>query len=129
MEWLENTKTHNCTKYDGEVVISKFKQLNTIKVKFKFRKNCAWKIIATNEFMIVARDGNRIYFKESDSKKGFKLTSEGLNAKAFKLLAKRIDIRDEDYGEYNLEFDTNLHLHYIHLERKLDKQSLNWEEK
>lgn len=123
MEWLENDKAQNRTQFDGEVIISVERGERLL---FKFRKNSVYKIISNEEYVVIAKDGNKIYFREATPNRGFKLGNWTPNVKCFKVLLSKFPLREEDLGEYNLEFDTNLGLHYICLNRKLEKQ-LNWE--
>lgn len=123
MEWIENDKAQNRTQFDGEVVISLEKGERLL---FKFRKNSIYKIISNEEYVVIAKDGNKIYFREANRMRGFKLGNWTPNVKCFKVMLGKFPLREEDLGEYNLEFDTNLGLHYICLNRKLEKQ-LNWE--
>lgn len=129
MEWLEKTHSKNRTQFDSEVILSFEKREKYDYVLFRFRKNSIYKIISNESYVVVARDGNNIYFKESDNKHGFKVGNWTERVKAFKVVAERLNLKDEDAGEYNLEFDTKLGLHYICLYRKLEKPSLNWESK
>ena len=120
MEWIGLDKSQNRTQFDGEVILGYIDHGKDKRVQFKFRKNSSYKI-TNGDYVVIAKDGNRIYFKESD-KKGFKLGSYCQNARAFKVKEERFPLREEDLGEYNLEFDTELHLHYICLSRKLTKE-------
>ena len=100
--------------------------INVINKPLPFRKNSIYKIISNEEYVVIAKDGNKIYFKEANRIRGFKLGNWTPNVKCFKVMLSKFPLREEDLGEYNLEFDTNLGLHYICLNRKLEKQ-LNWE--
>ena len=125
MEWLENSKGQRRSEFDGEVILS-FEKNG--RIQFKFRKNSIYKIISNEEYIVVANDGNKIYFKESNSKQGFRLSKWTSNSKIFKVLRPRFPLNEDDWaGEYNLEYDSKLGLHYICLNRKLEKGSLNWE--
>lgn len=125
MEWLENTRTQSRTEFDGEVVIQLMKNN---KYQFKFRKNSFHKIAPDGEYFVIAKDENKIYFKESEKGKGFHLLEWSTGAKYFQIKAERLQLRQEDLGEYNLEFDSKLGLHYICFARKLEK-TLKWETK
>ena len=130
MEWLEKDKSQNRTEFDGEVVLNTERRTNSDKrmLLFKFRKNSIHKIAVDCQYVVIAKDGNKIYFKESDKKRGFKIGNYCMNTKSFKVDLRKFPIDDEYFGEYNLEFDTKLGLHYICLNRKLEKQ-LIWEGK
>lgn len=123
MEWLEASRGANRTQFDGEVILAFEKEKYVL---FKFRKNSNYKI-TDKEYLVVAKDGNRIYFKEAEENRGFKLSSWTNRVKCFKIAADRLQLTKNDVGEYNLEYDVNLHLHYICLVRKLEKPGLNWE--
>lgn len=120
MEWIGLDKSQNRTQFDGEVILSYIDHGKDKRVQFKFRKNSSYKI-TSGDNVVIARDGNRIYFKESD-RKGFKLGNYSQNTRAFKVKEERFAVREEDLGEYNLEFDSELHLHYICFARKLTKE-------
>ena len=126
MEWLEKSYSQNRSKFDSEVILSLENRTNNKMLLFKFRKNSIYKIISNKEYVVIARDGNNIYFKESDEARGFKVGSWSPSIKAFKIKAERFPLEEDNLGEYNLEYDTKLGLHYICLARKLEK-TLNWE--
>ena len=131
MEWFGKEKTMNRTEFDGEVVLHYERRTQSDEKKmllFKFRKNSIHKIAPDCQYIVVARDDNKIYFKESDKLRGFKLGDYCMNTKAFKIDMRKFPLREDDFGEYNLEFDTKLGLHYICLARKLEK-TLTWEGK
>lgn len=128
MEWLEKEHSQNRTQFDSELVITLEKREEGDMLVFKFRKNSVYKIISNEEYVVVAKDGNNIYFKESNSKHGFKIGNYTPSIKSFKIRADKLNLKEENLGEYNLEFDSKLGLHYICLYRKLEK-SLSWENK
>ena len=128
MEWLERDKSQNRTEFDGEVILQLEDYKGKKRVQFKFRKNSANKILGNDDYVVVARDGDCIYFKESDKKKGFKLSAYGVGTRIFKVLQERFPLSEKQMGEYNLEFDSRFGLHYISLRRKLEK-TLSWEGK
>lgn len=123
MDWLENNRSQNRTLFDGEVILQKMKDG---RIQFKFRKNSYHKIISNEEYLILAKDNDKIYFKESDAQRGFHLLDWGINTKYFQLKPEKLPLVTDNFGEYNLEFDTKLGLHYISLNRKLEK-TLSWE--
>ncbi len=127
MEWLENNRGQHRSELDGEVIVSLEKK-PTKRIRFLFRKSSFYKIISEQEFVIVAKDGNRIYFKESKKGSGFALSRWTPTSRVFKISCNQLHLREEDFGEYNLEYDSELHLHYICLLRKLEK-TLKWEGK
>lgn len=127
MYWLGKTYSQNRTQFDSEVVLTLEKRDKYNYALFKFRKNSIYKIISNEEFILVAREGNNIYFKETNEKCGFKIGNWTNRVKSFKIVSDRLNLKQEDIGEYNLEFDSKLGLHYICLLRKLEKPSLNWE--
>ncbi len=126
MEWLGVEKSQNRTQFDGEVVINYENHGTEKRVQFKFRKNSSYKI-TDGDMILIAKDGNKVYFKGTDNK-GFKLCDYAQNVRIIKVRLDRFPIREEDLGEYILEFDSALHLHYICFARKLEK-SFNWEGK
>ena len=128
MEWLEKSHSQNRTQFDSEVIISLENRADNKMLLFRFRKNSVYKIISKEKFIVVAKDGDNIYFKESDAAHGFKVSDWSPSIKSFKIKADRLPLTNENLGEYNLEFDTKLGLHYISLYRKLEK-TLSWEGK
>lgn len=126
MEWISLDKTQNRTQFDGEVIVSYENHGEEKRVQFKFRKNSSFKI-TTGCHIVVARDGNKVYFKESNER-GFKLGEYSNNTRVIKIKLRKFHIEEKYLGEYNLEFDSSLRLHYICLDRKLEK-TLNWESK
>ena len=128
MEWLENGKSQHRSEFDGDLIINFEKHADVTRVQFRFRKNSIYKIISNNEYVVVARDGNNIYFKESNATRGFKVSRWTDNVKIFKVSCEKLKLTEDNIGEYNIEFDSNLGLHYICLGRKLEK-TLYWEGK
>lgn len=128
MEWLEKSHSQNRTQFDCDVVVGVEGRRDTKLLVFRFRKNSIYKIVSNEEYIILARDGNNIYFKESDAKRGFKVGNWSPSVKAVKINFNKISLTDDQLGEYNIEFDSKLGLHYICLNRKLEKQ-LFWETK
>ena len=127
MEWLGKTYSQNRTEFDGEVIVHLELNQKGNRVQFKFRKNSSYKITDGN-YVMVARDGDRVYFKEGDASRGFKLGDYGVDTKIFKVKQERFPVSESEMGEYNLEFDSRFGLHYICFKRKLEK-SLTWEGK
>lgn len=125
MEWLTKGGSQNRTQFDGEVILSVEREKYFL---FRFRKNSNFKI-TDKDYIVIAKDGNRIYFKEADASQGFKLGNWTNRVRSFKVAIDKLRLDKSAVGEYNLEFDTNLHLHYICLVRKLEAPSLNWEGK
>lgn len=130
MEWFGKEKSQNRTEFDSEVVLhtEKRSKNNKSMLLFKFRKNSIHKIAVDCQYIVIAKDDNKIYFKESDKNRGFKINDYCMNTKSFKVDLSKFTIPEECFGEYNLEFDSKLGLHYICLSRKLEK-TLNWEGK
>ena len=125
MEWIGLDKAYNRTQFDGEVIMSYENHGKDTRIQFKFRKNSSYKI-THGDYIVIAKDGNKIYFKESDNR-GFKLGDYAKNARNIKVKMDKLAIREDDLGEYNLEFDTEYHLHYICFDRKLAKPGLKFE--
>lgn len=131
MEWIENTKSKTHTEFDSEVIvyqILKKKEKNFYKVVFKFLKNSAYKIVPDGEYIVLAKDGSRIYFKQCKSQHGFKLMSSGATVKYFEVKTSVLNLDESVFGEYNLEYDSSLGLHYIDFNRKFS-QELSWKGK
>lgn len=128
MEWLEKTRSQNRTEFDDDIILSYERRANQNMIAFRFRKNSVYKVISNEEYIVIAKDGSNIYFKGSDAKHGFKICNWSPSTKVFKIKADRLQLTDENLGEYNLEFDSKLGLCYINLHRKLEK-SLFWEGK
>lgn len=127
IEWIEKERRYNRTNFDGEVIISHVKRgHNKYATCIKFRKNSFFKIAKDEESIVLARDNAKIYFKEAGARNGFKLRDFGDQAKMV-IIPKQI-VSNSECGEYNLEFDSDLMLHYINLYKKLEKE-LNWEER
>ena len=128
MEWLENNKSQNRSEFDCEVILQIENHAVNKRLLFKFRKNSIHKIAVDCQYVVIAKDGDKIYFKESSSKRGFKVSDYAMNTKTFKINLDKIEVDPAWLGEYNLEFDSKLGLHFICLSRKLEK-TLNWEGK
>jgi len=128
MEWLEKTHTQNRTQFDCDVVVTLEKRANATMLLFKFRKNSIYKIVSNEDYIVLAEDGANIYFKEADAKRGFKIGEWSASVKVVKINLDRLPLTENQLGEYNIEFDSKLGLHYICLNRKLEK-SLFWETK
>ncbi len=126
MEWLEKDYSQQRTQFDCDVVVTIERRKEATMLLFKFRKNSIYKIVSNEEFLTLAKDGVNIYFKASDAKRGFKIGSWSEHVKSIKLKYSKLPLTDEELGEYNLEYDSRLGLHYICLKRKLEK-SLKWE--
>ena len=126
MEWVQKTNAYNKAMFDSEIMISKIETKgNNARVFFKFMKNSIYKIVKTQDFITLARDKSRIYFKETDPCYGFKIADYGYKTKCFKVREDLFPIKNDELGEYNLEYDTQLGLHYIDINRKLKKE-LDW---
>ena len=128
MEWIG--KEHSCgrTQFDSELVISLEKRDSGSMFVFKFRKNSIFKILSNNHYIMIGKDGDNLYFKETESRLGFRVGNYTDNIKAFKVRAEKLNLKEENLGEYNLEFDSKLMLQYINFNRKLEKQ-ISWETK
>lgn len=112
------TKKKNRTgknDFDVSVKITNSKdERNRNYVQFAFRNNC-FRAITETEFVVVAIEGNRLYFKGETKELGFKLTKSTKETNRF------TRILDEDLtkwckdrqGEYPLLFDKEHHLFFI----------------
>ena len=129
MEWLGVDKSQNRTKFDGEVVVSYENHGKNTRVVFKFRKNSIHKIAVDCKHVVIAKEGDCVYFKEADSKHGFTVGNYAVDTTVFKVRYDRFPVPEENLGEYELEFDSKTGLQYICFRRKLEAPSLRWEGK
>ena len=83
MEWLEASRGANRTQFNGEVILAIERDKYVL---FKFRKNSNYKI-TDKEYLVLAKDGNRIYFKEAEQNHGFKLCKWTSRVRYFKIAA------------------------------------------
>ena len=126
MEWLTKDYTQQRTQFDCDVVLGLERRKDSEMLLIKFRKNSIYKIVSNEEYIVLAKDGVNIYFKDSDAKHGFKIGEWSPSIKAIKIKHSKLPLTEDELGEYNLEFDSKLGLHYICLKRKLEK-ALPWE--
>ena len=124
MNWLVKNHRVSSSMFDGEIVINEVTRDSIPSIAFRFRKNCEKKILSNGVYLSFAIENNRMYFKETSSKYGWKLSESGCN-KFFKLYKKNVPMTEEWYGEYNLEWDNMLNLYFIDLNHKLT-DNLNW---
>lgn len=126
MDWIQKDKTYSKSEFDSEVMITRQQyKKGCDRFFFKFMKNSIYKIMKNYQYITLAKQGRRIYFKEINSKFGFKVSDYGDSSKCFKVVEKLLSLSNEDLGEYNLEYDSELGLHYIDFNRKLKKE-LDW---
>ena len=128
MKWVE--KNHCCTKnvFDSELIITKSStgtKNHTMKVVFRFMKNSFWKICREQMYILVAKEGTRYYFKESTPNRGWKLSGYSDTSKLFRVDEELLPFDDKDLGEYNLEYDSEVGLHFIDTKRRLVK-NVDW---
>lgn len=83
-------------------------------VQFAFRNNCA-KVISETDYIVVAIEGTRLYFKGETKELGFKLTKSTKESNCFtRILDKDLTKWAKDkQGEYPLFFDKEHHLFYV----------------
>lgn len=83
-------------------------------VQFAFRNNCA-KAISETDYIVVAIEGTRLYFKGETKELGFKLTKSTKESNRFtRILDKDLTKWAKDkQGEYPLLFDKEHHLFFI----------------
>lgn len=124
MNWLVKNRRTASSLFDGEVIINEVTKNTIPSVAFRFRKDSQKKFLGDNLYLAFAIENNRMYFKETANKYGWKLSESGCN-KFFKLYKKNVPLADEWYGEYNLEWDNKLNLYFIDLNHKLT-DNLNW---
>lgn len=128
MEWLEKSNSHSVSQFDGDVIVNITKYPGkSKKVSFSFRKNCFQKIIGNEEYVVLAKDGVKIYFKESNKSQGFKLSKSGAFSRSFSILYSKMPLHNDNIGEYRLEYEPQTGLHYICLNRKLEHSDISWE--
>lgn len=128
MDWIVKNHSKTTTSFDPQVVVSKANVNSKPNVCFRFRKNCHERIVGSNPYVIIAREGTRIYFKESSPRYGWKLSHSASKTYFFKLHEKQFPFNENDYGEYNLEYDSKVGLYYIDTEHRLT-DALNWNRK
>lgn len=124
MEWIEKTRSYNKARFDSEVLVSTTIVNYKKQVCFKFRKNSAHKLFSNEPYLVVARDGSKIYFKEATPVSGYKLQEVGPDSRYMRLFSEKL-ISDSECGEFNLEYDRELGLCFINLDRKVTKE-LDW---
>lgn len=124
MNWLIKNHTTITSMFDGEIIINEVTKDTKPSIAFRFRKNSQNKILNEGSHLIFAIEDNRLYFKETTPKHGWKLCDSGCN-KFFKVYKKHVPLNEEWYGEYNLEWDSKINLYFIDFNHKLT-DNLNW---
>lgn len=126
MEWVVKEKNYTKAQFDSEVMISNTVAGGKKIICFRFRKNSFYKIIKNSDFVMVGREGNKIYFKETTGDQGFKMREIAENQRYLRIpSSKKFFITDDEIGEYNLKFDAELKLCYINLDAKLTRD-VSW---
>jgi hypothetical protein len=116
--WIE--KNHYASKgMKGAdlTITNSCKEAKKEKISFRFRNGTYKKITQTN-YIVFSIIPNRIYFKESDANKGFKLTGYGKynDSCSFQVAGNYPTLE----GSYTIEYDKKEGLYFIDLEKNLD---------
>lgn len=88
-------------------------------VQFAFKNNC-FRAISDTGFVVVAIEGNRLYFKGETKELGFKLSKSTKETNRFTRIKDdnlTIWVKDRQ-GEYPLLFDKEHHLFFIETEEE-----------
>lgn len=105
IEWQGKKKKFN--KGDSDVTITVGKDG---RYKFTFR-NEIWKCITNTDYVVFAPCKGRMFFKESDSRNGYKLCISGPTPNRYMFTTI---MGDTDFiGDYELKYDDFLELYYI----------------
>ena len=117
MEWIEKEKSSNSHAERGvEVRVSTVRSKPKKATSFTFYNNAHLKV-TKNEYIVCAMLGNRIYFKESNDLKGYKLSGKK-NLKTISKVFRVGLLPEKTNGCYLLEFDHKDGLYYVDLINK-----------
>lgn len=115
LTWI--TKRSGVGERDVTISIVKSSHSNNgVCSAFRFRNN-SYLRITKNDFIEFAVTDSRIYFRESNNKDGFKLTSKSNNDKNASL--KTVVDLSQYIGDYDLMWDKELQLNYIKLKEEV----------
>lgn len=86
-----------------------------------------YKLVTKTKFMAFGTDEERarIYFKEEIPGRGYKLSNFRSNetTATLKVPFKKLPIGEEIQGDYHLNYDNELELYYVDLNKKVEKPS------
>lgn len=115
LTWI--TKRSGVGESDVTISIVKSSHSNNgVCSTFRFRNN-SYLRITKNDFIEFAVTDSRIYFRESNNKDGFKLTSKSNHDKNASL--KTVVDLSQYIGDYDLMWDKELQLNYIKLKEEI----------
>lgn len=114
LTWIGKQSGKNCSDSEVSVTLNKNGN-NKMQTAFRFRNNSALRITKTG-FIEYALTSNRIYFRESNRKNGYALTSKTNSDKNCGF--KTTHLKDELIGDYDLLWDNAEKLNYIDLTKK-----------
>lgn len=113
--WIEKGFTSKGIKCADLTITNSDKKSKKERISFRFR-NGVFKKITSTDYMVFAVVNNRIYFKESDKIKGFKLTGFGKESDSCSIQATgNYPVLE---GNYLVEYDKKEHLYFVDLEKK-----------
>lgn len=113
--WVTKLNSGSFSKADVSINIIK-NGSNKIQYSFRFRNNSFLRFTKT-DFMEFAATGTRIYFRESNEKNGFKLSTPSNDGK--NKTVKTVVNLDKFIGDYELLWDSKERLNYIDLNKKI----------
>lgn len=111
MEWIGKSKSRGFGVKEVSITMQKAKERK--QTSFRFGNNCFLRI-SKSGYIVFALVGNRIYFKESTDKVGYRLTARTNEAVCFKTNVQL----DNFVGDYDLKWDSKERLNYI--EKKVE---------
>ena len=119
--WTTKSNSKNSSEADVSISINKNGN-NKSQFSFRFRNNSFLRF-TKNEFVEFAVTGARIYFRESNVKEGFKLSTKTQNNKNCGF--KTVKDLNKFIGDYELLWDSQLRLNYIDLNKKINYKEAN----
>lgn len=117
--WIKKTTNRNLSNPDVSITINKNGK-NRDQHCLRFRNNCFLRF-SKNDFVEFAATGTRIYFRESNPKDGYKLTSHSNGCCGFKTIYNL----SKFLGDYELLWDSETKLNYIDLSKKIAYKEAN----
>ena len=107
--WIGKENSNRCANTDVSISMNKHGE-NKMQTHFRFRNNCFLRF-TKNNYVEFAVTGARIYFRESNPKSGYRLTSKSKNGKACSFKTGK-DL-SKNIGDYELLWDEKEKLNYI----------------
>lgn len=118
--WVTKTNSASFSKTDVSITVNKNGN-NRDQYAFRFRNNSFLRF-TKNDFMEFAVTGSRIYFRESNEKNGFKLSSPSQDGRNKSI--KTVINLDKFIGDYELLWDSLNRLNYIDISKKITTQEV-----